>query len=250
MQKYFVNVDNIRAGYVYFDKDDSYHIIKVMRMRINEKIIVSDNQKSYFASITEINNNYAIAKLMEENTKSNELPCKVTIAQGLLRKEKWEEVLQKLTQLGSYAALPVVMERSIVKLNDSKSANLTKRFTRIVKEASEQAQRNHMMLVSDPITFSELLKKKTEYDICLFASPREATSSNNFRKALENASGKQILVVVGPESGISDKEERELIAKGFSPISLGPRILRTETAPLYIMSTISYELELRNNNDL
>lgn len=242
MQKYFVNPDNFYNNFqeVIIDRGDSQHIVKVMRMRIGDEVLVSDNENSYLAKIKVLDPNGVVLEIVEKLENNPELNVKVTIAQGVVRKNKMEEVISKITALGAYKYIPVNMERSEIKIKEEKY----ERQLSIIKEASEQSMRNKLMELSSALSFKELLKEKDNYDVCLFASTKATVDNPNFKEVLRNKNNKSILVVVGPEGGISPKEEDLMEKAGFLPISLGPRILRTELAPVYIMSAISYEIEL------
>ncbi len=242
MQKYFVNPDNFYNNFneVIIDKDDSFHIVKVMRMRIGDEVIVSDNENSYLTKIKVLDEKGVILEVIEKMDSNPELNLKVSIAQGVVRKDKMEEVLSKITALGAECYIPVNMERCNIKIKEEKRD----RQLKIIKEASEQSMRNKLMDLSNIVSFKELLKLKTSYDVCLFASTKATIDNPNFKQVLRNKDIKSVLIVIGPEGGISPKEEDLMMDEGFLPISLGPRILRTELAPVYIMSAISYETEL------
>ncbi len=244
MQRYFVNkeaIDEISMTAT-ISGSDVHHITIVMRMQLNDKIYLCDNDKSYIAKITYFDEEVVKLELIEKLEGNPELPINVTIAHGLVNREKKEETIQKITQLGAVKYIPVLMKKSIVKIVKEKEQKQTERLQKIAKEASEQSHRIKELIVENPITFKELLKRSNEYDACLFASTVEDAKSTTFKQVLKNASIKNILVLVGPEAGI-DQAEIDIL-KGWIPITLGPRILRTEVAPLYIMAAISYEKEL------
>ena len=244
MQRYFINKEKIDYlnNRAYITGNDVHHIKVVMRMSICDKVYLCDNDKSFIAEITSINDDLVEFNLVEEILENPELDIEVTICHGLVSREKKEETIQKITQLGASKYIPVMMKNSVVKIVKEKEQKQTERLQKIAKEASEQSHRIKELIVSNPITFKEMLKLKNEYDVCLFASTVLEKDSSNFKKVLRNKEFKKILILVGPESGI-DKTEIEQL-QGWIPISLGPRILRTEVAPLYILSAISYELEL------
>lgn len=244
MQRYFVDKSTIdyQSKNVVLSGNDAYHIRVVMRMKINDLIYLCDNEKSYIGKIIDITEDQVIAILIEELDSNPELDVEVTIAHGLVCREKKEDTIQKITQLGAVKYIPVQMKKSVVKIIKEKEQKQTERLQKIAKEASEQSHRIKELEVVNPILFNELLKLKDSYDACLYASTVEDSNSVTFKKIIKDVNIKKILVLVGPEAGI-DKSEIELL-NGWIPISLGPRILRTEVAPLYIMSAISYEREL------
>ena len=242
MQRYFVDKTNVSLPFIYITGDDCHHIKNVMRMNIKDQVIVSDQDNSWIAIIKSIENQQVTLEVEEELKENKELPVNVTIAHGLVSREKKEETIQKITQLGAVSYIPVLMKKSVVKLVKEKEQKQTERLQKIAKEASEQSHRTKILKVELPITFNELLKLEKNYDICLYASTILDPKDESFKSIIRNQKYKNILILVGPEAGIDDAEISKLAS--WTPITLGPRILRTEVAPLYIMSSISYELEL------
>lgn len=242
MQRYFVDKNNINLPYIYITGDDCHHIFNVMRMKIGEMVYISDRETSYKAVIQQMEKERITLIVEQELDEQKELPRNITIAHGLVSREKKEETIQKITQLGAVAYIPVLMKKSVVKLNKEKEEKQTERLQKIAKEASEQSHRIKELKVNLPITFNELLKLEKNYDICLYASTVLDPKDESFKQIIRNSKYTNILVLVGPEAGIDESEISKLT--NWTPITLGPRILRTEVAPLYIMSAISYELEL------
>lgn len=250
MQRYFISNECIKNNMIYIKGDDFHHIRNVMRMRINQEALFCDQDgKVYLAELREYLSNEAIFKVKEIIYHYPELKYDVTIAQGLIRRDKQEEVIRRITELGAKMYIPVIMERSIIKVNN-KEDNKRDRMLKIIKEASEQSHRTKMMELLNIVSFEELISLSKQYDLRLFAFEESGRSGNSlFKKYLREFSGQKILVLVGPEGGFSPGEVEVLTRNNFQAIGLGPRILRTETAPLYIMSAISYELELGGKND-
>lgn len=234
MQRYFIKNEQVHNNKIIITNDDVHHIKNVMRMQIGDEVLCCDEEKVYLARIESISSfvNLEIVKVLDID---NELTTKVTIAQGLVRREKTEEVIRRLTELGCYAYIPVSMKRSIVKANPDK----IERWNKIIKEASEQSQRNKLMIISEPLSFQNLLKITSQYDLCLYAHVSE--DNNCLKTIISNNPYQNILVLVGPEGGYDETEIKALDNSGFKRITLGKRVLRTETAPLYIMSVLSYE---------
>lgn len=242
MQRYFVEKSNVILPNIYITGDDCHHIKNVMRMNIGDKVFVSDQINSWIAIIEFIEQNQIVLSVEQELNEEKELPLNITIAHGLVSREKKEETIQKITQLGAVSYIPVLMKKSVVKLVKEKEQKQTERLQKIAKEASEQSHRTRILNVELPITFNELLKLEKNYDICLYASTVLDPKDQSFKKIIKEQKYKNILILVGPEAGIDETEISKL--NNWTAITLGPRILRTEVAPLYIMSAISYELEL------
>lgn len=227
---------------VYITDDDYYHITKVMRMKIGNKVIICDTISTYLCRIIEITNHQVIFEIENEIAEKKELPVNVCIAQGIIRREKMEEVIDKITQLGSSSYMIVNMERCNVKFNEEKTDRKLERMNKIAKEAAEQSHRTKILEVKKPISFKELLIESKKYDLCLYAY--EVTSKDfSLKEVLKKHKFKNLLILIGPEGGISENEVSLLNENHFIPISLGPRILRTEVAPTYAMAAISYEME-------
>ena len=246
MQRYFVSIDTIienkRIARI-VDKENVHHIRDVMRYKSGDKIILLVNDGyEYLCLIDEITNVVSLA-ILEKKKNDNELSVTVDIAHGLVRREKKEETLRRLVELGCHKYIPVMMERSIVKIDKFKENN--NRINTIIKECSEQAERGRLMEYSDVVSFDSLLKLAKNYDY-LFVCFEDSGRSNE--KALNNYLGKlkdkKVLVLIGPEGGISPSELDKLNSNGFIQIGLGKRILRTETAPLFIMSILGYMAEV------
>lgn len=247
MQRYFINKNQIKNNQVIMSINDSYHIDKVMRMKINDKIVIVVNEVgSFLCNIIAINQLQIIAELVKPIESNNEMPLKVTIAHGLVRREKMEDTVEKLTELGTSAYYPVIMKRSNVKFLEERFDKRLIRLKKIIKEASEQSHRIRLMDIFMPITFKELILMKKHYDYALYAYEEEDKKSIQLKKIIKDLP-KNLLVVIGPEGGFDESEVIELNQAGFIPISLGPRILRTEVAPIFVLSALSFAFELGDN---
>ncbi|SEQ17469.1 16S rRNA (uracil1498-N3)-methyltransferase [Virgibacillus subterraneus] len=247
LQRYFVPETNWGKDEVIINADDAHHINRVMRLQAGDKIIC--NHPDGIAAICEITssgNDGVQLVIMEWLEESSELPIEVTIAQGLPKSDKFELVLQKGTELGATAFTPIQAERSIVVWDDKKAEKKFKRYSKIVKEASEQSHRTKIPQINDVTTIEKLIEESSNYDKKLFAYEEEAKTSEfqSFGTIIsEMDSGNRVLVCIGPEGGFSEKEADQLKQHGFTSVRLGPRILRTETASLYVLASISYQFE-------
>ena len=231
MQRYFCNSDNIEFV---LSSEDSYHITKVMRYNIGTKIEIVSNEVLYLAEITSVAPIVVAKKLDKINDSINKI--NVTIAQSLVKEQKMDYILQKGTELGASNFIPLIVERSIVRI-DGKETKKVERWNTIVKEASEQSKRLDIPCVSNPCDIKELIK--LDYDYKILCSVNEVSKS--IKTVLSNISiSDRILIVVGPEGGFTNDEEQELINNGFISVSLGDRVLRTETASLFVLSIINY----------
>ena len=231
MQRYFAK-DKVNNKIILLDSD-IHHIKKVMRMNINDNIEVIYDKKLYLCKIID---NYDI-EIVNEINEDNELNIDITIAIGLVKEQKFDLILQKLTELGVKEIIPIAMERSIIKLDKSKIDKKVERWNSICKEASEQSKRNIIPKVNLPMTLNELVK--LNYDKKLVCSVKQKDNFINKYLQFKDEYVK-IIIVIGPEGGVSDKEEEFLNNNDFISVSLGSRVLRVETAAIYVASVINY----------
>lgn len=231
MQRYFAK-DKVNNKIILLDSD-IHHIKKVMRMNINDNIEVIYDKKLYLCKIID---NYDI-EIVNEINEDNELNVDVTVAIGMVKEQKFDLILQKLTELGVKEIIPITMERSIIKLDKSKIDKKVERWNSICKEASEQSKRNIIPKVSLPMTLNELVK--LNYDKKLVCSVKQKDNFINKYLQFKDEYVKMI-IVIGPEGGVSDKEEEFLNNNDFISVSLGSRVLRVETAAIYVASVINY----------
>lgn len=237
MQRYFVN-NKLNNNHFIIEGGDVHHIKNVMRMNVGDNVICIYDNFAYYCVIEDISDK-VLCKILEKIKKNTETNGHVSIAHGLVRRDKCEEVIRRLTELGCYEYIPLVMKRSIVKLEKNNDFKM-ERYQKIIKEASEQSQRNIQMRLSPVMKMDELLANIKQYDLLLLA---DANEDNYHLSDLNiNLSNKNILVVIGPEGGFDDSEKALLVNNGFKVVSFGNRVLRTETAPLYAMSVLGYLL--------
>lgn len=251
MQRYFIlEKKNWNTDQVIITGDDVHHMNRVMRFKVDDEIICNDAAgKAARCKITEIDNQQVVAHIEEWLDKEVELPISVTIAQGLPKGDKLDLILQKGTELGASEFIPVQSERSIVQWDAKKVTKKMQRFEKIVKEASEQSHRNTIPAIQTPMSLKQLIAKSSDYDYKIFAFEDEARAEahHSFATVLKQMlKGKSLLICIGPEGGFSQNEAKILMENQFQPVRLGPRILRTETAALYALASISYHFEELN----
>ena len=230
MQRYFIkNKDML------LEESDIRHIKKVMRMNINDKIEVFYNNKLHICEITSLDP-FNI-KVIEELDEDKKTKIELTVAVALVKEQKMDLILQKLTELGVSRIIPVSMERSIVKLDKERFNKKKVRWESICKEASEQSKRTNIPIIEDIKSIKDLTKE--DADLKLVASTKEKEKLlNYYLQSIEDCA--KIIMVIGPEGGISDKEEDILVSNGYNRVSFGNLIFRVETATIYVASIINY----------
>ncbi|CAM3814075.1 16S rRNA (uracil(1498)-N(3))-methyltransferase [Mesobacillus zeae] len=247
MQRYFAKQGS-EDGRFTISGDDARHIAKVMRMEKGDRIFcVSPDGRTALCEIENITGENVEAAVVKWEEGSSELPILITIASGLPKGDKLEYIIQKGTELGAFAFVPFIASRSVVKWDEKKAAKKTERLMKIAKEAAEQSHRSHVPDVASPTGLKELAEMAKSYSHKLVAYEEEAKRGEKsaLAEVLGNmSSGQTLFTVFGPEGGLSEQEVSFLKEQGFRECSLGPRILRTETAPLYLLSAASYQTEL------
>ena len=245
MQRYFIN-ESFENELAIIGGDDARHITKVMRMGAGDEIIVVHNGEAIICEIVNLTEEGVHVKKTTRTLRSPELPIHVTIACGLPKGDKLDLIVQKSTELGMYSFIPFEAERSIVKWDYKKGKKKQERLQKIAKEAAEQSHRTRIPAIEEPISFKKLLQEVENYDVVFLADEEDAKQEvrTRFADQLKKVYDyKSMLVIFGPEGGIAREEAQALQQLGCQCISLGPRILRAETAPLYVLSAISYEFE-------
>lgn len=246
LQRYFLETSFNPNGEAVLFGEDYKHIVQVMRMAIDEKIIVVAEAEAFITTIKDITEDKVIVQKEGESLPENELPVHITIACGLAKGDKHDLIVQKGTELGISEVVLFKAERSIVKWDDKKGTKRIERLQKIAHQAAEQCHRTIIPRIESPLTIKQLIAKGQEFDVCLFADEEAAKREERPRLAdrVKNLSPNQnVLIVFGPEGGLSRNEAEALQEAKFLPVALGPRILRTETAPLYFLSAVSYEFE-------
>lgn len=247
MQRYFISQDCWKGNKVYISGQDAHHIKNVMRNIPNDTIICNHpTGKVAKCKIITVETNDVCVEITEWLDSEKELPIKVTVAQGLPKGDKMELILQKGTELGASGFIPFQAERTVVKWDHKKMEKKMQRYQKIVKEASEQSERNFIPFIDKPLFLPSLIEKSKSYALKLIAYEGEAKTSRPHSLATELEKldfNQSILVCIGPEGGFSNKEVDLLQANDFVPVRLGPRILRTETAALYLLASVSYHFE-------
>lgn len=228
MQRYFSykKIDNAFE----LNDDDLYHIKKVMRMNENDLIEVVYESKLYICKLKDK------LALIENSVETTEKKIKYTLVIPILQEQKMSFVLQKATELGVDEIIPILTERSKVKVDEKEDKKLM-RWNRICKEAAEQSKRIDIPTISKITSIDNL-----DIDgVKLVCSTKE--KSNTLKKVLKNnLKCAKMVMSIGPEGGFTPKEEEKLIDKGFIPVSLGSNIMRVETVPIYLLSILNYEI--------
>ena len=244
MQQYFLNEElNINSTYE-LSKDDSNHIVRIMRKQKNDKVYVVFNKEiKYICTIVDNNVDKVLVTPYEQVDGSNELSTKITVAIPPLKNDKIEYLIQKLPELGVSNILLFNSERNIAKIKKDKVDSKLNRWSKIVKEAAEQSKRNLIPDITYVDSLRDLIIFSEKYNHKVVAYEKESVNEDNINlKNLlhSNLNNKDVIAVFGSEGGLSENEINILTENNFDVIGLGKRILRAETAPLYFVSCVAY----------
>lgn len=245
MNRFYIEQGQVAGDIITITGSDVNHIKNVLRMRIGERIVICDCcGKDYDCTIESMDSDCVEAKIHSMSDTKTELPTKIYLFQGLPKKDKMELIIQKAVELGVTEVIPVMMKRTIVKLEDKKKeAKKLERWQSIATSAAKQSNRGVIPTVSEVVTYKEALKRAQEMDVVLLPYENEEGMEGS-RSAIRSVKGKQsVAVFIGPEGGYEESEIEAAKELGMKPITLGNRILRTETAGLATLAMLVYELD-------
>lgn len=244
MQRFFVTPDQVGEDKIRIQGSDVNHMKNVLRMRPGEEVMVSDgNNRQYRCRVEDYPEGEAVLAILEAGLVDTELPSRIYLFQGLPKQEKMELIVQKAVELGVCQVIPVQTRRCVVKLDAKKAAKKVQRWQQIAESAAKQAGRGYIPAVSEVMTFQEALAFSETLDIRLI--PYElADGMEGTRKILDEIRpGQSVGIFIGPEGGFEKEEVSRAVEAGALPITLGKRILRTETAGIAVLSILMYRLE-------
>ncbi len=232
MYNFFVDGEEKRGDAYFITGADFNHIKNVLRMKCGERFLVSDNGISHLCELESITPDTAVAKVIEENYKNSELPIRIYLFQGLPKSDKLELIIQKCVELGVYSIIPVEMKRSIVKLDEKKKSAKNERWRAIAESAAKQSKRSIIPEVENVMSYRDAMKRASELDVFLvpYENKDGMAATKEALKSIKR--GATVGILIGPEGGFEEREIEEALACGGTAVSLGERILRTETAAL------------------
>ena len=246
MQRFFVEPHQIdeEAHQIHILGSDVNHISNVLRMKQREELWISDGgKKEYRCTIEDFSSDEVLLHIIYVQEPDYELPSRIYLFQGLPKADKMELIIQKAVELGAYEVIPVETKRCVVKLDGKKATKKVERWKQIAESAAKQSKRMLIPNVHEVLTFKEALKYAEAMDIRLI--PYELAKGMQETKEIlaDIQPGQSVGIFIGPEGGFEEKEVETAISEGAKPITLGKRILRTETAGLAVLSVLMFQLE-------
>lgn len=243
MARFFVSPEAVDrdSGRIYINGGDVNHIKNVLRLGEGEHLEISDGSlNEYDARIETFEKDRITAAIVKASKNSTEPPIEVTLYQGIPKSDKMDLIIQKCVELGVSRVVPVITGRTVVKFGSGRdAAEKTARWQKISLEASKQCGRGRIPVVTEPVKLEKALKDARGYELCII--PYEKESVRGIAAVLTAGKFRNAGVFIGPEGGFTEDEIRLARDSGAAPVSLGPRILRTETAGLAVLSILMYE---------
>lgn len=251
MQRYFINNETAQLDdQIEMDEEAAHHMLNVMRMQISDKVIlVTQSEQVFIGELVSVEGKRAVLRLVESRDENKEIPVNTTLFVGLPKGDKLDLIVQKATELGARHIVPVSMRYSVTKWDQKKASKKIDRLKKIAKEAAEQSHRTFVPTIEDLHSVKMVKARLGEFEKVCVAYEEVAKSGEQALLAQTYKSlnaGDQIAFITGPEGGIHP-DEITAFTEGFDHVylcGLGPRILRTETAPFYLLSSLSFATEL------
>lgn len=244
MHHFFVTPEDVSRNHVIIMGSDVNHIKNVLRMKENDELLISDGMgRDYHCSIDSITNEKITAEILDTDYEGCELSSRFYLFQGMPKADKMELIIQKAVELGVHEIIPVLTRRSVVKIDDKKKESKLKRFQSISESAAKQSRRNIVPKVNDFMLFEEALNYAKDFsmNIIPYENFKDMQATRNILDRIED--NMNIGIFIGPEGGFDETEIDKAREIGCNEISLGKRILRTETAGMAILSVLMFKLE-------
>lgn len=244
MQHFFVSPQQVKKEKIYVEGSDVNHIKNVLRMKTGEKLTVNDGEGwQYLCEVESYEADMAVLHIVEKSKAETELSSRIYLFQGLPKQDKMELIVQKAVELGAYQVIPVSTKRAVVKLDAKKAGKKVERWQQIAVSAAKQAGRGIVPTVGEVCTYAQALKMAKELDVVLI--PYELAEGIEETKKIIGGirPGQSVGVFIGPEGGFEEEEVKLAMEAGAKPVTLGRRILRTETAGLTTLSLLMFHLE-------
>lgn len=244
MHRFFAEPGKIGEKEIVITGADVNHIRNVLRMRTDEEVLIADGQGAeYRCKLTDLSENEVRAQILWKLSGNAELSSQITLFQGLPKSDKMDLIVQKCVELGVSRIVPVSTKRTVVKLDAKKEQTRVKRWVTISESAAKQSGRGVIPEVSGVMTFAKALEEAQKLDVLLIPYERADNMAETRRVMGAIKPGQSVGIFIGPEGGFEESEVEEAVAAGAQAITLGKRILRTETAGLAVMAMLSYLLE-------
>ncbi len=242
MSRFFVPPEAVKGDSIVVAGKEAHHMIDVMRLKASDSVVTFDGTgKEYVGVIKEVSRDSLAIKIIETKQSRAKDAYSITLVQALTKKEKMDYIVEKATELGAHSIVPVITERTIPDWDDAKKRSRADRWRKIAMEAAKQCGRPDIPEISAVSKFTETAKKFSDFDLKLIAILNDEAVP--IKEAVKNFKSWKIVIAIGPEGDFSPGEFKAARAAGFRPISLGPRVLKSDTAGLALLSILGYEFQ-------
>jgi len=240
MSRFYVNKDSVKGNNILVRGDEAHHILDVMRLKELDKVVTFDGTgKEYIGFIKEVKRKDLIIEIVETRTPLNKSSSKITLIQSIPKKDKMDYIVEKATELGVFNIVPVVTKRTIPDWDEAKCNANTERWRRIVQGASKQSGRTDIPEIGKIADFSDCVKGADLYDLAMIAVLSDETVP--LKSVLKDFKGGRVAIAIGPEGDFTPEEVKRAREANFKPVSLGSRVLKSDTAGLAALSILNYE---------
>ena len=249
MFNFFASENSRQGDFYYITGSDYNHIINVLRMKKGDTFLVSSEGKGDLCELYDYDTQTVTARIVEENYKNTDLPVEIYLFQGLPKADKMELIIQKTVELGVHAIVPVEMNRCVVKLDEKKKKSKVSRWQSIAESAAKQSKRNSIPEIHNVLSFAQAVDFAKSLDLILVPYENESgmKGTKDALKLIKN--GMSVGIFIGPEGGFEENEVEKTVSIGAKIISLGQRILRTETAAITSVAMCMLHIEMNTGGD-
>lgn len=241
MSRFFVPKESVTGKLITIGGKEAHHIIDVMRLKVLDKVVTFDGTgKEYTGFIREIKTRSAIIEIVETKTPSDKEASRLTLLQAIPKKDKMDYIVEKATELGVFSIIPLVTKRTIPDWDEPKKKTALERWRKIAMEASKQCGRSDIPKIDEIKQFSAITADISNYDMALIAALDD--SAIKLKDALKGFGAGSVAIAIGPEGDFTPDEIKEAKESGYKLVNLGPRVLKSDTAGLFVLAILNYEL--------
>lgn len=241
MSRFYVPKEAVKGEIILITGPEAHHIIDVMRLKRLDKVVAFDGTGAeYTGFIKDVKKKAVVMKVVETRLPPRVSKSKITLIQSIPKKDKMDYVVEKATELGAYSIMPIVTARTIVRWSREKKALAVDRWKRIAREASKQCGRPDITDIQEIKDYGDVIKTLTEYDLVLIATLAGADTIR-MKDAIKDFKGGKIAVLIGPEGDFTPDEVARARKAFFKPVTLGSRVLKSDTAALAALAVLNYE---------
>lgn len=241
MSRFFIPKGSVSGDLINVSGKEAHHIADVMRLKVLDKVVTFDGTGSeYTGFIKEVNSRHVVIEVIETRKPAGKWSSRITLVQAIPKKDKMDYIVEKSTELGVSRIIPIMTYRTIPNWDEHKMVSSVERWRKIAIEASKQCGRSDIPAIDSIKKLSDVISESTDYDLALIAALDDGAI--DLRSALNGLGGGKVAVAIGPEGDFTSEEIADAKRAGFKLVNLGPRVLKSDTAGLFVLAIINYEL--------